>query len=39
MFYEKRYKTIEAISKNGFWFKVKAGARIKPEEYLSISRI
>jgi len=25
---------IEAISKNGFWFKVKAAANIKPEEYI-----
>jgi len=24
---------IEAISKNGFWFKVKAAANINPEEY------
>jgi len=26
--------TIEAISKIGFWFKVKAAANIKPEEYI-----
>ena len=25
---------LEAISKNGFWFKVKAAARFKPEEYI-----
>ena len=30
---------LEAISKNGFWFKVEADARFKPEEYASISRI
>jgi len=30
---------IEAISKNGFWFKIKAGATFEPEEYSSISRI
>ena len=24
----------EAISKKGFWFKVKAAANIKPEEYI-----
>ncbi len=29
----------EAISKNGFWLKVKAGATFKPEEYSSILRI
>jgi len=29
---------IEAISKNGFWFKIKAAARFNPEEYWSISR-
>jgi hypothetical protein len=28
----------EAISKNGFWFKIKAAARFNPEEYWSISR-
>jgi len=26
--------TIEAISKNGFWFKIKAAVNIKPEEYI-----
>jgi hypothetical protein len=30
---------LEAISKKGFWFKIAAGPRFKPEEYLSISRI
>jgi hypothetical protein len=25
---------LEAVSKNGFWFKVKADARFKPEEYI-----
>jgi hypothetical protein len=30
---------IEAISKIGFWFKVAAAARFKPEEYYSILRI
>jgi hypothetical protein len=30
---------IEAILKNGFWFNIKAAARFKPEEYISISRI
>jgi len=25
---------LEAVSKNGFWFKVKAAARFKPEEYI-----
>jgi hypothetical protein len=29
---------IEAISKIGFWFKLAAGPRFNPEEYLSISR-
>gem|GEM_PF-4741174 len=29
----------EAISKIGFWFKVKAAARFRPEEYSSIARI
>jgi len=29
---------IEAISKNGFWFKIKTGARFNPEEYSSILR-
>ena len=24
----------EAISKNGFWFKIKAAVRNKPEEYI-----
>jgi len=27
-------KFIEPISKNGFWFKIKAAARKKPEEYI-----
>jgi hypothetical protein len=27
-------RIIEAISKNGFWFKIKAAANIKPEEYI-----
>jgi len=27
------------ISKNGFWFKIAAGASFKPEEYASILRI
>ena len=31
--------TQEAISKKGFWFKIEAGPRFKPEEYLSIWRI
>jgi|GEM_PF-5441411 len=30
---------LEAISKNGFWFKVKAGASFEPEEYYRILRI
>ena len=30
---------LEAISKNGFWFKVKADATFEPEEYSCISRI
>jgi len=30
---------IEAISKNGFWFKVAADARFNPEEYSCILRI
>ncbi len=30
---------LEAISKKGFWFKIAAAARFKPEEYYSISRI
>ena len=30
---------LEAISKNGFWFNIKAAGRFKPEEYISISRI
>jgi len=30
---------LEAISKNGFWFNIKAAARFNPEEYISISRI
>jgi len=25
---------LESISKNGFWFKIKAAANIKPEEYI-----
>jgi hypothetical protein len=28
------YRLLEAISKIGFWFKVKADVRIKPEEYI-----
>ena len=31
--------TLEAISKKGFWLKIKAAANIKPEEYTGISRI
>ena len=27
-------RIIEAVSKNGFWFKIKAAANIKPEEYI-----
>jgi hypothetical protein len=30
---------IEAISKKGFWFKIATGPSVKPEEYISISRI
>jgi len=30
---------LEAISKIGFWFKVKAAARFPPEEYSSVWRI
>ena len=30
---------LEAISKIGFWVKIEAAARFKPEEYSSISRI
>ncbi len=29
---------LEAISKNGFWFKVKADVKFNPEEYSSILR-
>ncbi len=29
----------DAISKIGFWFKIEAAARFKPQEYSSISRI
>jgi len=29
----------EAISKYGFWFKIKAGAQFKPQAYASRSRI
>jgi len=32
-------KHLEAISKKGFWFKIAAGPRFKPEEYSRISRI
>ena len=28
-----RFK-LEPISKNGFWFKIKAAANINPEEYI-----
>ena len=31
--------TLEPISKNGFWFKIKTAVNINPEEYSSISRI
>jgi hypothetical protein len=31
--------SLEAISKKGFWFKIEAAARFKPEEYFRISRI
>jgi len=31
--------TIGAVSKLGFWFKVKAAVRFQPEEYARISRI
>jgi hypothetical protein len=30
---------LEAISRIGFWFKIAAGPSLKPQEYLSISRI
>jgi len=30
---------LEAVSKNGFWFNIKAAARFKPEEYWRILRI
>jgi hypothetical protein len=30
---------LEAISKIGFWFKIEAAARFKPEAYSGISRI
>jgi hypothetical protein len=33
------YILLEAISKKGFWFKIAAAARFKPEAYSSISRI
>jgi hypothetical protein len=33
------HSSLEAISKKGFWFKIEADARIKPQEYSSISRI
>jgi hypothetical protein len=33
------YNLIEAASKLGFWFKVAAGPSLKPQEYISISRI
>ncbi len=36
---EEGAELIEPISKNGFWFKIKAAANIKPEEYSRISRI
>jgi hypothetical protein len=29
---------VEAISKNGFWFKIKAGVNFKLEDYADISR-
>jgi len=32
-------RTLEAISKKGFWFKVAAGPSFNPQEYYSISRI
>jgi hypothetical protein len=28
-----RSQSLEPISKNGFWFKIKAAANINPEEY------
>ena len=32
-------KSIEVISKLGFWVKITAGPRCNPQEYISISRI
>jgi len=37
--FERNATILEAISKNGFWFNIKAVARFKPEEYTCISRI
>jgi hypothetical protein len=31
-------KSLEAISKKGFWFKIKAGSSFNPQAYSSMSR-
>jgi len=33
-----KFEIYEALSKIGFWFKIKAGLSLNPEEYWSISR-
>jgi hypothetical protein len=31
-------RTLEAVSKNGFWFKIEAEPSFNPQAYLSMSR-
>jgi len=37
--HHKSHLFYESYLRNGFWFKIKADAKFKPEEYFSISRI